>query len=111
MEWTQDGRTHRYEDPGPGTGPLSRLPVGSELKVRVSLGPVSFYALTRLWSADRIRVSWHDDSYAYRKAWIPARWVRTVTDEEYRAEEARRFAAVETRTRNGRAPGGARTRS
>lgn len=91
MEWVQGGVIHRYDDPGPGEATLACRPWGSELKVRVDFGGLVFYAQTRLWAPDRICVSWHDDSYAYRSAWVPPRIVRIVTEQEYLEAEASRF--------------------
>lgn len=91
MDWVQDGERHHYHDPGPGAEPVSSRPPGTELEVRVELSGLVFYALAREWTAERVFISWHDDTYAYRTAWVPSSAVQAVQHGEYRAAEAARF--------------------
>jgi hypothetical protein len=94
--FTLDGECYEYLMPDPGHAEDTRSwTYGKYPKVLASLplaggGTVDVYATADRWTPSHILVSWLDDGWRRRWAWVPAGNVRRVTESEWDIEEYRR---------------------
>lgn len=74
-----------YEGP-PASGPeeVSGAPYGREPYVRVRMPDRgTLDALATRWSRTHVLIRW-DENFTTFSAWVPARWVKRITEEESR---------------------------